>query len=258
MEIVNLSSPKQSAESLRPFLITAIKPAIRTENRVNVFVNDKYGFSLDISQVVDLHLKVGKRLTQKELNDCRHASEFGKLYQHTLEYALSRPHSVKEIRNHLETRRLRRIVTNRQAKVNRAKPKADQIKFKLRTKEAPLYTDQDIEAVINRLAKKGYVDDERFAIYYLENRYVKKGISKKRLLQELKNKGISQDNIDKAFQNSERDEAVEIKKIIRRKSKTYSSEKLISYLVRQGFDYQQVKALVSEMDSQNSAQNLPW
>ena len=258
MEIVKLSSPSKPLDSTGIFLVTAIKPAAKVENRVNVFINDKYDFSLEITQVVDLHLKVGKRLTEKELSDCRHASEFGKLYCHTLEFTLTRPHSVKEVREHLKKRRLRRETMNRQAIKNRSKSKEERIRFNLRTKEMPLYTDQDIDAVISRLLEKGYLNDQKFAEFYVENRYTKKGISKKRLVSELKNKGISTECIEQAFLNTGRDDLEEIKKIINRKIKKYPSEKLIQYLVRQGFDYQQVKAVVSEMDSQNSAQNLPW
>ena len=36
--------------------VTDIKQAVKNENRVNVFVNDEYSFSLDIAQLVDLNL----------------------------------------------------------------------------------------------------------------------------------------------------------------------------------------------------------
>ena len=251
MDIVKLSSSSDSPDASRPYLITAIKPAVKAENRVNIFINDKFDFSLDIAQVVDLHIKVGRRLTTRELNDCHHASEFGKLYASTLEYALSRPHSIKEVRDHLAQKRRRREMMNRQAINNRKKPKEERIKFKLKTKEIPLYTDADIDAVIMRLIEKNYVSDENFAKFYVENRYYKKGISKKRLVQELHQKGIDSVTIEKSLGDSERSDADEIQKIINKKRSRYTPDKLISYLVRQGFDYQQSKDAVLEMDSQN-------
>ena len=42
--------------------ITDIKEAVRDKNRVNIYIDDKFFCSLDISQVVDLHLKIGKEL----------------------------------------------------------------------------------------------------------------------------------------------------------------------------------------------------
>ena len=43
--------------------ITDIRQAVKNENRVNVFVNNEYSFSLDISQVVDMHVKKGMVLS---------------------------------------------------------------------------------------------------------------------------------------------------------------------------------------------------
>lgn len=262
MEI--LSNKKDEGVASPSFVITDIKQAVRAENRVNIFINDKFDFSLDIAQVVDLKLKKGQVLTEKELKDCRHASEFGKLYQRTLEYVLSRPHSIKETRDHLVQNRKKRELTNLQAARNRERIKnetkeerasrkalAEKFGTRLKTKELPLFTDDDIEKVIARLIAKGYLDDEKFVRFYTENKNVKKGISLKKIRQDLVQKGVSQNLIEQILAESPRDESEEIKKIIMRKRKKYDDEKLIMYLVRQGFDYQQSKDLVRETGSQN-------
>ena len=242
----------ESASSEAPgFLVTAIKPSVKTENRVNVFIDERFDFSLEIPQVVDLKLKVGRRLSEHELVECRHASEFGKLYRNTLEYTLTRPHSVKEIRDHLVRKRINRKRANFQAVKNRKRTREDRIKFHLRTTELPLFTDEDIEQVINRLIEKKYLHDEQFAKFYVENRFYKKGISEKRLRQELQRKGIDNSIIEQVLTKNPRDATEEIRKIIKRKQGKYSNDRLISYLVRQGFDYQIAKAVVHETDSQN-------
>lgn len=246
---------------------------MRTENRVNIFINDKFDFSLDLAQVVDLKLKVGKVLTEAELKKYRSESEFGKLYQSTLEYCLMRPHSIREVRDHLVQRRRNREAGNRQALKNReylkslakedsassshktsssrAKAKEVQKKYKIKTRELSLYTDDDIKRVITRLIDKGYLDDAKFTAYYVENRFVKKGISERRLRQELAKKGIEKSLIDQALADNPRDEAAEIQKIINKKRSKYDDEKLIAYLVRQGFDYQQSKDAVLGTDLQS-------
>jgi regulatory protein len=63
------------------FVITDLKQGVKNENRVNVFVNNKYSFSLDISQVVDFHLKKGLEISEEQIEEYKRASEFGKLYQ---------------------------------------------------------------------------------------------------------------------------------------------------------------------------------
>ena len=90
--------------------------------------------------------------------------------------------------------------------------------------------------------EKKYLNDETFARYYVENRFVKKGISKKRLRMELMKKGVAANIIDEVLDG--RNDEEEIKKMIIKKRKKYDDEKLTAYLCRQGFDYQLVKDLV--------------
>ena len=66
MEIVKLKNDK-SKETKKPaddskLTITDLKSGVRDQNRVNVFVDGKFSFSLDVAQVVDYHLKIGKIL----------------------------------------------------------------------------------------------------------------------------------------------------------------------------------------------------
>ena len=251
MEIISLknssdSLAKKSSNLSQSFVITAIKPAVRNESRVNIYVNDKYEFSLDLAQVVDFKIKVGKNLSEAELEKLRQASEFGKLYQRALEKTLSRPHSVKEIRDYLKNKRSKRLAENKMAITNRKKDKELIKKYILKVKEKPLFSDDDIERIICRLIEKGYLDDRKFAEYFVENRNQKKGESIKKLNIELTKKGIDQNIVAEVLENSDRNDEVEIKKIIEKKRKKYDNKKLIQYLTRQGFDYQLANDLVSD------------
>ena len=86
------------------------------------------------------------------------------------------------------------------------------------------------------------MDDVKFARYYVENRFVKKGVSKKRLKMELAKKGVSREIIEEVLDL--RNDEEEIKKIIAKKRAKYDDDKLIQYLCRQGFSYQLVQDLV--------------
>ena len=92
---------KSDCDGTARFVITDLRPAVRNENRVNVYVNGKYMLSLDVAQVVDLGVKVGRVLQWTDLEELKQASEFGKLYQRALEWVLTRPHSVREMRDYL-------------------------------------------------------------------------------------------------------------------------------------------------------------
>lgn len=216
--------------------ITQITSGVRDPNRVNVFINGRYTLSLDIRQVVDLHIKVGRKLSQDELQDLHKASEFGKLYKRALEWALSRPHSIWETREYLRRRQLHRIQNNRKRLQDELKP-------------LPEIQDETISLVLDRLIEKGYVNDRTFAKYYVENRFVKKGISQKRLELELRKKQVPDSIIKDVLSSSTRDEKTELLKIIQKKRHKYDNQKLISYLVRQGFKYDLVKEIVLSEDN---------
>src|SRR5699024_6241021 len=66
--------------------ITALSAQVRNPDRVNVSIDGKYKFSLDITQIVDFGIKVGRELTETELVELEQASQFGKLYSSLLEY----------------------------------------------------------------------------------------------------------------------------------------------------------------------------
>ncbi|MBQ9018293.1 RecX family transcriptional regulator [Candidatus Saccharibacteria bacterium] len=231
MEIYKLKDNTSAAR------ITDIKQAVRNENRVNIYVNGEYSFSLDIAQVVELGVKVGKSITEAELAEFKKASEFGKVYQRALEWVLMRPRSVRELRDYLK----RRALTSA-AKERKHEWEAEKEGKKVHTAKARYNFD---DLIVERLTKRGYVDDVKFAKYFVENRFVKKGVSGKRLSQELMKKGISKDIIEDVLGDSARNDEEEILKIIAKKRAKYDDAKLIQYLCRQGFSYELSRELVA-------------
>lgn len=217
--------------------ITDLRQGIKNPNRVNVFVNSRFAFSLDVTQVVDLKLKIGRVLTEEELAECKRASEFGKTYQRALEWVLVRPRSVRELSDYLKRRERKQELEERKREWQDVKEQKNR-KKKDRTK----YNFDDV--IIERLINKGYVDDRKFAEYYVENRFVKKGISQKRLRIELMRKGVTKEIIDEVL--SGRDDEEEARKIIAKKRGKYDDEKLVAYLCRQGFTYDLAKRLVEK------------
>ncbi len=190
--------------------ITDLKQGIKNPNRVNVLVNGKFEFSLDVAQVVDFGVKVGEVLDIARFEELKKASEFGKLYQRALEWTLARRRSKREVKEYL------------QKKVYEKK------------------LDQNyIDRIIERLEEKKYIDDQKFAEFWVENRFVKKGVSQKRLRMELMKKGVDKDIIEEVLGG--RNDEEELVKMIEKKRSRYDDEKLTQYLLRQGFPYELVK-----------------
>ena len=215
----------------KTYTITALTAQVQNADRVNVFIDGKYDFSLDVAQVVDCGVKVGRMLTEAELTELRHEGEFGKLYARALEYTLMRPHSAREIRDYLQRKTLPRKYKQRKTGTLVEKPGASLAV---------------VQRVFARLEQRGYVDDEVFAQWWVENRHQSKGVSRRKLEAELRAKGVAPEVINQALAQSRRTDEDELAKVIAKKRSRYPDEqKLIAYLLRQGFAYDDIRAALA-------------
>lgn len=206
--------------------ITSISAQVKNPDRVSISVDGAYRFSLDVFQVSELGIKVGKEYTEEELIELETESQFGKLYTRALEYTMLRPHSAREVKDYLWR-------------------KTRATKYKSRTgdiKEREGISQDVADRVFARLIEKGYVNDESFARYWVENRNQTKGVSKRKLQAELRSKGIEDSIIEHFLEETDRNDATELMKIIAKKRRRYDDEKkLIAYLARQGFSYSDIR-----------------
>ena len=210
--------------------------ALQTKNpdRVNISIDGKYRFSLDVYQIGELGIKIGKEYTEVELTEIETESQFGKLYGRALEYCLMRPHSKREVKDYLW----------RKTRETKYKSRKGEIK----TREGVSQTVAD--RVFARLEEKGYLDDQKFARYWIEYRNQTKGSSLRKLINELRVKGVEASIIEQVVAESSRNDEDELTKIIAKKRAKYPDEqKFIAYLARQGFSYDDIKSGLSATDS---------
>jgi len=209
--------------------ITAITSQTKNTHRVNVMVDGTYRFSLDIFQVGELGIRVGKSYSEEELIQLEQESQFGKVYTRTLEYCLSRPHSAKEVHDYLYK------------KTRPTRTKTGELRDGVRP--------EVVERVFALLEERGYVNDEKFTQFWIENRHMVKGASKRKLTAELRIKGVEQSIIDRFLAESMRDEQTELQKMIAKKRHRYTdAQKLMQYLARQGFSYDDIKEALNAED----------
>ncbi|MFC2606295.1 MAG: regulatory protein RecX [Candidatus Nanosynbacter sp.] len=209
--------------------ITDISLQTHDKNRVNVSVDGEYHFSLDVFQVGELGLKVGREYTDDELTALEDESQFGKLYARAMEYCLARPRSVKELRDYL---------WRKTRPTKKRSPKTGKIT------ERPGMKPEITERVLARLIDKKYLDDEKFARFWLEHRFMQKGTSVRRLKLELAQKGIGRETIEQLISENIRSDDEELQKIIAKKHHKYAGDqqKFMAYLARQGFSYDDIRA----------------
>ncbi len=123
-----------------------------------------------------------------------------------------------------------------------------EVRDKLKMKKAP---SEIIDKIITQLVNLKFLDDEKFAQWWIEQRTQFSPRGERVLKLELRQKGISQDVIESALQNTEdivKDDLESAKKLVRKKLDRYKHlsrqklyQKLGAYLARRGFDWQTIK-----------------
>ena len=196
-------------------IITKISPAVRTAGRYNVFVDEKYSFSLDETQLVKINLRKGAKISEENLTELKGESDFGKNYIRAVDLISRRLRSEKEIRDYAWRKQ---------------------------------WSKENLEKVVERLHERGYLNDEKFAESFVRSRANLRNFSKRKMKMELMKKGIKSEIIEKVLDESEDfDEDQALKNLIAKKRGHYETEqKLIAYLARQGFSYDKIKAMLSE------------
>ncbi len=198
--------------------ITAIKAQVKNSERVSVYVDEKYSFSLSYPQVLDQKIFVGLELTEPRLAELKHASDIGKAYERALMFVMLRPRSVREVQDYAR-----------------------------RKKWAP----EDAQFVIAKLTAKKYIDDSAFARSWVGSRALGKKTSTRKLTMELKQKGVSDAVIAKTLADSGYDELDALRELIAKKRRLtrYASDdqKLMRYLAGQGFSFDDIKSALEPL-----------
>jgi regulatory protein len=195
-------------------VITAIKQQLKLTDRFSIFIDNRYSFSLSSQKLLEQKLFKGQLIDQLQLKALLREAANDKLFARVLNYCTSRPHSQKEVEGYLER------------------------------KQADLKARLDI---INRLKQLGLVDDIVFARTWISNRQ-QRSFSRRRIIQELRKKGISNDIIAEVTSTVEDNDGIAIAEIVRKKRQQskYANDdlRLMRYLAQQGFDYASIKKAV--------------
>jgi regulatory protein len=203
--------------------ITSIKQQERLKGRYSVYVDEKYSFSLSADGLLDSHLYNGQELDEQQLESYKKLSADDKAYGLTLAYVARRLRSSWEMQQYF------------------------------RRKD---YDEALGQQLLDRLTHLGLVDDQKFAEAWVNTRRLLKSVSKRRLVQELRAKRINADIIERTLtEDITTDESVITELISRKRRQTrYQDDvKLMQYLARQGFGYDDIKrafGAVAEADEE--------
>ncbi len=199
-------------------LITNIEAQKKIKGRYSVFVDGRFAFGLSETGILEAKIKVGQEVSTQELNELKKLSDTDKLYGLTINLIARRPRSRKELSDYLN-----RKTDNK--------------------------TEQ--EKILNKLSNHNLIDDKDFAQRWVESRRLLKSMSKRKLQLELRSKGISSDIIESVLSGSQEDETKALKDLVEKKRKTsryQDDQKLMAYLARQGFNYDDIKNALNNKD----------
>lgn len=191
--------------------ITDIKQQVKTQGRYSIFVDGKFSFGLGEAALMESSIRIGKELSRDELDQLKDTAKNDKAYNRALGMIARRQRSEWEIRDYLKRKE---------------------------------YDPELINSLVERLYASKWLDDSAFARMWIENRRMLKSTSTRRLQQELRAKRVSDEVISKALANDQTDEQSLIVELIERKQKQsryQDPQKLMAYLIRQGYNYADIK-----------------
>ncbi len=195
--------------------ITKIEAQVKTKGRYSVFVDDVFAFGMSELGLIEHGLKIGQEYSKEELDKLKQDANTDKIYNMTLGLIARRPRSQWEIENYL------------------------------RGKEV----DEDArQAIVARLLEKKFIDDADFARRWVENRRLLKPISKRKLQLELRAKRVSDSVIQHVLSQDDTEEIDVLRQEVekkRRQLRYQDNTKLMQYLARQGYSYDDIKRVLS-------------
>lgn len=199
--------------------ITAIKAQKRNRQRVSIFLDGEFAFGL--SRFVAAWLEPGRKLTEAEIEKLLEEDTYEVAFQKALQFIQHRPRAVEETRRRLSEKG---------------------------------FSDEVINATLEKLQEKKWLDDLDFARQWIENRNTFRPRSNRLLAYELRLKGVADETIDRALEKYGGDQddlayQAGIKKAqkCRHESKFDFLKKVGGYLGRRGFHYGLVKPTVERL-----------
>lgn len=189
----------------------------RNRQRVNVYLDGRFAFSLPLVEAARLHR--GQQLSDEEIERLKAVDTVERAKEAALRFLAPRPRSIAEVRRHLARKG---------------------------------FPSEAIEEVIARLADLEYLDDEAFARFWVENRETFRPRGPLALRQELRQKGVPPAIVEAVV--AEVDPVASARAALQAQARrwyaldwTAFQRKASQYLARRGFPYDVIRDVVVEI-----------
>lgn len=195
--------------------VTALKAQKRNPNRINLYLDGEFAFG--ISRITAAWLKIGQILSEEKITSLQKQDEVEVALQKAFVQLSYRPRSESEIQKKLQDAG---------------------------------FEDAVIEVVLERLRGGGLVQDQTFARTWIENRSTFRPRSRRFLAYELRQKGINEEIIESALNESNEDDQLAYQAACRYAARLEGLDwvefrkKLSAFLGRRGFSYGTISPVV--------------
>jgi len=200
--------------------ITGLELQKKNPNRINVYLNNEFAFG--ISRFVGTGLKQGEKIDELSITQLLEKDTREKAFQKAFHFINYRPRSVHEV-----------------------KEKLGELGF----------SESVIDAVVNELLIKKYLDDCEYAENWIASRVRSKPRSQKMLQYELRKKIISESIIEEAIKSAPSNNELALrlgKKYLRRFAhidEKEFSKKMTGVLARRAFPFSVIKTALIELNN---------
>jgi regulatory protein len=201
--------------------ITALEIQKKNKERVNVYIDEQYAFSLSLLQAS--RLRRGQYLSQDVIETLVFEDVREKAYDQALKYLEYRPRSRAEVSRYLSRKGL---------------------------------DEQAIRDVIDHLTRAGLLDDADFAHFWVDNRQRFRPRGLRALRYEMRAKGLDEENISEALGGVDEEEsAYQLARAQAQKRTGLAPQELRrrlgQYLARRGFPYSVIETVMRRLEEEN-------
>ena len=200
--------------------VTSVKPQ-KNNKRVNVYLDDKFGFGIDLENFVKLGLKVEQELTEKEVEVIIKKAEFQKTLDKLLRFSTVRPRSQKEIKGWLKRKKVHESIH---------------------------------KELFNRLNRLELVDDKQFAAWWISQRQEFRPKGRKVLDYELRAKGVDRQVVREVLEETVIDEEKIAGQLLEKRAYRFKGlprlearQKMSQFLARKGLGWEVIEKAVSKV-----------
>lgn len=202
-----------------------VQSLVQEKNLITIELNTGESISIPDAIAAQYKLIIGKTLSKEEYRQIKIESERYLCKQKALDYLSIKNRTSYEIRKYL-------------------------------LKKA--FSADIINEIIMDLENSGIIDDAKYAIEYTRSRRTRKLVGKRLIRKELKQKGISNVAIKKAFEEEGYSEAqieevlaLARRKFISLKEKKNALRKVAFFLAQRGFDYDLIYQVIEQLEKES-------